>query len=94
MSPCRSCWTRCAFPLTCFQLYLATTVVTNRFSVLLTTMNNLVLSLLGACAVGGLLTLRWGRLVRNGVITLVLLALSVGEPGPSLPHGGYHVSQG
>ena len=65
-------------PSDLFQLYLATTVVTNRFSVLLTTMNNLVLSLLGACAVGGLLTLRWGRLVRNGVITLVLLALSVG----------------
>ena len=65
-------------PSDLFQLYLATTIVTNRFSVLLTTMNNLVLSLLGACAVGGLLTLRWGRLTRNGVITLVLLALSVG----------------
>src|SRR5262249_8633593 len=59
-------------------LYLATTIVTNRFSVLLTTMNNLVLSLLGACVVAGLLTLRWGRLLRNGVISLVLLALSVG----------------
>ena len=65
-------------PSDLFQLYLATTIVTNRFSVLLTTMNNLVLSLLGACAVGGLLTLRWGRLTRNGLITLVLLALSVG----------------
>jgi ABC-type amino acid transport substrate-binding protein len=41
-------------------------------------MNNLTLSLLGACAVGGLLTMRWGRLLRNGVISLVLLALSVG----------------
>jgi ABC-type amino acid transport substrate-binding protein len=65
-------------PVDLFQLFLTTTIVTNRFSVLLTTMNNLVLSLLGACAVGGLLTLRWGRLVRNGLITLVLLALSVG----------------
>ena len=65
-------------PSDLFQLYLATAIVTNRFSVLLTTMNNLTLSLLGACAVGGLLTLRWGRLLRNGVITLVLLALSVG----------------
>jgi Na+/H+-dicarboxylate symporter/ABC-type amino acid transport substrate-binding protein len=65
-------------PSDLFQLYLATAIVTNRFSVLLTTMNNLTLSLLGACAVGGLLTLRWGRLVRNGVITLVLLALGVG----------------
>ena len=57
-------------------------------------MNNLVLSLLGACAVGGLLTLRWGRLTRNGVITLVLLALSVGSAGLLCVHGGYHVSQG
>ena len=65
-------------PSDLFQLYLATAIVTNRFSVLLTTMNNLTLSLLGACAVGGLLTMRWGRLLRNGVITLVLLALSVG----------------
>jgi ABC-type amino acid transport substrate-binding protein len=65
-------------PADLFQLFLTTTIVTNRFSVLLTTMNNLVLSLLGACAVGGLLTLRWGALLRNGVITLVLLALSVG----------------
>ena len=65
-------------PSDLFQLYLATTVITNRFSVLLTTMNNLTLSLLGACAVAGLLTMRWGRLVRNGVLTLVLLALSVG----------------
>ena len=71
-------------PSDLFQLYLATIIVTNRFSVLLTTMNNLVLSLLGACAVGGLLTLRWGRLARNGIITLVLLALIWGEPGPSL----------
>jgi Na+/H+-dicarboxylate symporter/ABC-type amino acid transport substrate-binding protein len=64
-------------PSDLFQLYLATAIVTNRFSVLLTTMNNLTLSLLGACAVGGLLTMRWGRLVRNGVISLVLLGLSV-----------------
>jgi Na+/H+-dicarboxylate symporter/ABC-type amino acid transport substrate-binding protein len=64
-------------PSDLFQLFLATTVVTSRFSVLLTTMNNLTLSLLGACAVAGLLTMRWGRLLRNGVITLVLLALSV-----------------
>src|SRR5262249_36558881 len=60
-------------PSDLFQLFLATTVVTSRFSVLLTTMNNLTLSLLGACAVAGLLTMRWGRLLRNGVITLVLL---------------------
>jgi Na+/H+-dicarboxylate symporter/ABC-type amino acid transport substrate-binding protein len=65
-------------PSDLFQLYLATGIVTNRFSVLLTTMNNLTLSLLGACAVSGLLTMRWGRLLRNGIITVVLLALSVG----------------
>ena len=65
-------------PADLFQLYLATTIVTNRFSVLLTTMNNLALTMLGACAVGGLLTLRWAQLVRNGVVTVVLLMVIVG----------------
>ena len=56
MSPCRSA-RHAAHSADLFQLYLATAIVTNRFSVLLTTMNSLMLSLLGACAVRGLLTL-------------------------------------
>ena len=47
-------------PVDLFQLYLAITVVVSRFSVLLTTMNNLVLTLVGTCAVTGLSTIRWG----------------------------------
>ncbi|PON16732.1 hypothetical protein C2W62_16850, partial [Candidatus Entotheonella serta] len=65
-------------PVDLFQLYLATTVVTQRFGVLLTTTNNLVLTLLGACAVGGMLTLRWGTLLRNLVITLLLVLVLIG----------------
>ncbi|ETX07562.1 MAG: hypothetical protein ETSY2_10500 [Candidatus Entotheonella gemina] len=65
-------------PVDLFQLYLATTVVTQRFGVLLTTINNLVLTLLGACAVGGMLTMRWGRLVRNAVITAGIVVLTIG----------------
>lgn len=65
-------------PADLFQLYLALTVVTKRFSVVLTTMNNLVLTVLGACAVSGLLTVHWGRLLRNSVLAVVLLALTLG----------------
>jgi Na+/H+-dicarboxylate symporter/ABC-type amino acid transport substrate-binding protein len=59
-------------PIDLFQLYLPLTVITSRFAVLLTVMNNLVLTLLGACAVGGLLTVRWGRLLRVAVLTVVI----------------------
>ena len=62
-------------PADMFQLFVATSVVTTRFTTLLSTMNNLVLALLGACAVGGLLTVRWGRLLRNLVLTAVLMTV-------------------
>jgi Na+/H+-dicarboxylate symporter/ABC-type amino acid transport substrate-binding protein len=65
-------------PVDLFQLYLAITVVISRFSVLLTTMNNLVLTLVGACAVTGLLTVRWGRLLRNAILTVVIGAAILG----------------
>ncbi len=65
-------------PVDLFQLYLATTVVTQRFAVLLTTINNLVLTLLGACAVGGLLSVRWGRLLWNAGIAVALLVITIG----------------
>lgn len=65
-------------PVDLFQLYLPLTVVTSRFAVLLTTMNNLVLTLLGACAVSGLLTVRWGRLLRVAVLTVVITAVTLG----------------
>jgi Na+/H+-dicarboxylate symporter/ABC-type amino acid transport substrate-binding protein len=64
-------------PADLFQLYLAITVVTGRFAVLVTTVNNLVLALLGACAVCGLITVRWGKLVQNLVISIVLVMLTI-----------------
>ncbi|MCZ6874960.1 MAG: cation:dicarboxylase symporter family transporter, partial [bacterium] len=66
-------------PVDLFQLYLALTVVTNRFGVLLTTMNILMLTLLGTCAVCGVLTPRWGTLLRNMVLTLLIMAVTIGS---------------
>jgi Na+/H+-dicarboxylate symporter len=65
-------------PVDLFQLYLAINVVTSRFAVLMSTMNNLVLTIVGTCAVTGLLTVRWGRILRNAVVTVVLFALTLG----------------
>jgi ABC-type amino acid transport substrate-binding protein len=59
-------------PADTFNLYLTLNIVIGRFSSLLTVMNNLVLTLVGACAIGGLLTIRWRRFLRNAVLTLVL----------------------
>ena len=41
-------------------------------------MNNLVLTLVGACAVGGMLRVRWGRLLFSAVLTVVLGAVIIG----------------
>ena len=65
-------------PADLFQLYLACSVVTGHFTTMLTTMNNLLLTLLGACAVGGRLTIRWGRGMRNAVLTVVLTTALIG----------------
>ena len=65
-------------PVDLFQLYLAMIVVTNRFSVLVTTMNIVMLSLLGTCAVCGVLRVRWGRLLRDAVLTLLIVAVTLG----------------
>ena len=65
-------------PIDLYQLYLAIGVVTDRFSALLTTMNNLMLTLLGACAVGGLLSVSWGKVLRHALLTVVLFVAIVG----------------
>ncbi len=65
-------------PVDLFQLYLAMNVVTSRFAVLMSTMNNIALTMLGACAVTGLITFHWGRLLRNVVLTLVITAATLG----------------
>ena len=58
-------------PVDLFQLYLVMRVVTSRRGTLITTMNNLALTLVGACAVGGGLTVRWGRVLISAWLTAV-----------------------
>jgi ABC-type amino acid transport substrate-binding protein len=65
-------------PIDLYQLYLTIGVVTDRFGALLTTMNNLTLTLLGACAVGGLLRVSWRKLLRHMLTTAILIVIIVG----------------
>jgi Na+/H+-dicarboxylate symporter/ABC-type amino acid transport substrate-binding protein len=65
-------------PIDLYQLYLTIGVVTDRFGALLTTMNNLMLTLLGACAVGGLLRVSWSKILRHALLTVVLMVTIVG----------------
>jgi Na+/H+-dicarboxylate symporter/ABC-type amino acid transport substrate-binding protein len=57
-----------------FQLFVATSVVNARFGTLLAAMHVLVLTLLGTCALTGVLTLRWGRMLRYLLGTLVVVS--------------------
>ncbi len=66
-------------PIDLYQLYLAIGVVTDRFGALLTTMNNLMLTLLGACAVGGLLNVSWKKVLRHALLTAVLIVAIAGS---------------
>ncbi len=65
-------------PVDHFQLYLATTVVSSRFVVLLTTMNNFALTLLGACAMSGTLVVRWRQVLRSAGLAVVGTAITLG----------------
>jgi ABC-type amino acid transport substrate-binding protein len=58
-------------PADTFHLYLALNIIIGRFASLLTVMNNLMLTVVGACAIGGLLTVRWDRLLRHAVLAIV-----------------------
>jgi hypothetical protein len=71
-------------PADTFQLSLALNIIVGRLASLLTVMNNLVLTVLGACALSGLLTVRWGRLLRHAGLTIVLTAGLLGEHGSYL----------
>jgi proton glutamate symport protein len=64
-------------PADMFQLYVATSVITGRFGVMLAVMHSLVLALLGSCAVSGLLTLRWGRIVRNLILSVAVTVVAL-----------------
>ncbi|MDH3603906.1 MAG: cation:dicarboxylase symporter family transporter [Candidatus Tectomicrobia bacterium] len=64
-------------PADMFQLFVATGVITFRVGKLLSTMHNLVLALVGACAVSGLLTVHWRRIVRNAVLSLGMTTMLI-----------------
>lgn len=56
-----------------FQFFVATAVLNARFGTLLATMHKLALALLVTCAITGVLTLRWRRLLRYGVVTVFIV---------------------
>ena len=55
-----------------FQLFIAMSVVNARFGAMLSAMYTLTLTLLGTCAMAGILTARWGRLFRYVLVTVAL----------------------
>ena len=61
-------------PADMFQLFIATDVITGRFSILVGVMNLLVFSLVGTCALTGSLTIKWTTLARYLGVTVVLTA--------------------
>jgi Na+/H+-dicarboxylate symporter/ABC-type amino acid transport substrate-binding protein len=61
-------------PADMFQLFIATDVITGRFSILVGVMNLLVFSLVGTCAITGSLTINWTTLARYLAVTVLLTA--------------------
>jgi Na+/H+-dicarboxylate symporter len=61
-----------------FQLFVATGVLNARFGTLLAAMHVLVLTLLATSALTGVLRLRWGRLLRYVVGSLLVVGAAVG----------------
>lgn len=56
-----------------FQLFVATSVINSRLGALVQAMHVLVLTLLGTCALTGMLRLRWMPLLRYAGLTLVIV---------------------
>jgi Na+/H+-dicarboxylate symporter len=65
-------------PIDMFQLFLAVNVFTGRFAVLVGAMHILVIALLGALSIAGLITIRWGKLIQYGVVTVLLIFATIG----------------
>jgi Na+/H+-dicarboxylate symporter len=59
-------------PADMFRLYLVTGIINSRFGTLLAAMHIVVVALLGTCAIGGLLTMRWTRVLRYGISSAAL----------------------
>ena len=65
-------------PADTFQLFLATSVVNARFGTLMSAVHTLTVGVLGTCAVIGCVTFDRRRLVRFGIITMVVTGATVG----------------
>jgi ABC-type amino acid transport substrate-binding protein len=64
-------------PADLFQLYVVSDVFTGRFGMLLAAIFVLLWSTLGACAMAGVLRVRWRRLGRLGAVTAFLVGVGV-----------------
>ncbi len=65
-------------PADTFQLFLATSVINARFGTLLSAIHTIAVSLIGACAVAGVVRFDARKLVRFAIVTAVLVAVTVG----------------
>jgi Na+/H+-dicarboxylate symporter/ABC-type amino acid transport substrate-binding protein len=65
-------------PADLFQIYLAVDVLASRFGTLLAAMHTASLALMGACAMGGIISIRWKRLQVFLVITVIVTATLLG----------------
>jgi Na+/H+-dicarboxylate symporter/ABC-type amino acid transport substrate-binding protein len=65
-------------PADTFQLFLATSVVNARFGTLLSAIHTIAVSLIGTCAVVGLVRFDARKLLRFALVTAVLLAVTIG----------------
>jgi Na+/H+-dicarboxylate symporter/ABC-type amino acid transport substrate-binding protein len=65
-------------PADTFQLFLATAVINSRFGTLVAAMHTVTVALIGSVAIGGGLRWRTRSLVRFGVLTMLLVAGTLG----------------
>jgi Na+/H+-dicarboxylate symporter/ABC-type amino acid transport substrate-binding protein len=65
-------------PADTFQLFLATSVVNSRFGTLLSAVHAVTMALIGTCAVAGVLRFDTRKLVRFGIVTVLLAAVTIG----------------
>ena len=65
-------------PADTFQLFLATSVVNARFGTLMSAVHTLTVGVLGTCAVIGCVTFDRRRLLRFGIVTMVVTGATVG----------------
>jgi len=65
-------------PADMFELFVASSVVNQRFGALIAAMHTLTIALLGTCALSGALRVRGRRLLRYAVITVALTAVTIG----------------